>query len=190
MSGGPVPVFKKYTTGSTGIWEKIRQVLTLVPNRSSGNPLVQYYRVPPPGSHPKAITYVDPTTIPAGDIKSNAYRNRDHRRNYPQMSSFNQSKLSGLLELGSASNPRVAKGDEGFKQLAVFKEGDVSLASTLVKLNKSGLINGEVLGPKGEPVIAPSLNKVKWTILRENVHGMYEDDWEKYPCRIFTNVKA
>ena len=49
MSGGPVPVWKKYTTRPQGIWEKIRQLLVLVPNRSSGNPLVSLFRQVPPG---------------------------------------------------------------------------------------------------------------------------------------------
>lgn len=47
MSGGPVPVWKKYTTRPQGIWEKIRQLLVLVPNRSSGNPLVSLFRSSP-----------------------------------------------------------------------------------------------------------------------------------------------
>ena len=109
MSGGPVPVWKKYTTRPQGIWEKIRQLLVLVPNRSSGNPLVSLFRQVPPGERIKeAQNYKDPVTIPAGDIKGNPYFKRDYRRNYPQVHTFNQTKISGLLNLGSESNPRIS----------------------------------------------------------------------------------
>lgn len=48
---------------SKGIWEKLRQVLTLVPNRSSGNPIVAWYRMPSPSSRPEAAHYKDPVTL-------------------------------------------------------------------------------------------------------------------------------
>lgn len=188
MSGGPVPVWKKYTTRPQGIWEKIRQLLVLVPNRSSGNPLVSLFRQVPPGERIKeAQNYKDPVTIPAGDIKGNSYFKRDYRRNYPQVHTFNQTKISGLLNLGSESNPRISIGEKGNKELAVFTNGqDVSLASTLKSVPAS-VVKGEVLGKSGEPIVAPSLNKFKWEILPEPVHGMYS---EAYPCRIFTEKKV
>jgi hypothetical protein len=189
MSGGPVPVWKKYTTQPRGIWEKVRQVLALVPNRSSGNPIVSMFRATPPGAMiEEAKTYNENVTIPAGDIKGNPYYKRDYRRNYPQVHGFNQTKVSGLLRLGSSTNPRISIGDKGTKELSVFVDSgaEVSLASTLSTV-PSSVIMGELLGKQGEPIVAPSLNKFHWTILQEPEHGMFTD---KYPCRIFTEKKV
>lgn len=188
MSGGPVPVWKKYTSRPRGLWEKLRQLLVLVPNRSSGNPVVNLYRVIPPGARiEEAKNYGDPVTIPAGDIKGNQYYNRDYRRNFPQVHAYDQTKVSGLLTLGSAQNPRVSIGDKGSQELAAFGEGQtVSLATTLSTLAPN-VVKGEVLGRSGEPIVAPSLNKFKWTILEEPEHGMFTDE---YPCRIFKGEKV
>lgn len=188
MSGGPVPVWKKYTTGSRGIWETVRRVLMLVPNRSSGNPIPSLFRQQPPGDRiEEALKYKDPVTFPAGDIKGNPYFKRDYRRNYPQVNAFTQSKVAGLLQLGNAENSRVSVGNKGTQELSVFLDPaqDVSLATSLssVPLN---VIKGELLGKQGEPIVAPSMKKFKWTILQEPQHGMYT---ENYPCRIFTDVK-
>lgn len=188
MSGGPVPVWKKYTTQSTGIWEKVRRLLALVPNRSSGNPMVHYFRQSPPGDRIQdAKNYVEPVTIPAGDIANNSYSKRDYRRNYPQVHGFNQTKVSGLLHLGSAEKPRISIGNKGSKELSVFIEpsAQVSLTSTLTSIPQE-VVKGEILGKSGEPIVAPSLNKFKWTILKEPEHGMYTD---AYPCRMFAEVK-
>lgn len=189
MSGGPVPVWKKYTTGSLGIWEKLRQLLYLVPNRSSGNPVVSLYRVPPPGARlDEAAHYVDPQTLPTGDIAGNPYYKRDHRRHYPQVIGFNQTKVAGLLRLGSEQYPRIAKGEKGTKELLVFLTDDanVGLASALAS-TPANVVNGQILGISGEPIVAPSLNKFKWTLLEEPEHGMYT---EQYPCRIFGEKKV
>lgn len=188
MSGGAVPVWKKYTSRPIGIWEKVRQALVLVPNRSSGNPIVSLFRAIPPGARiQEARNYKDPVTLPAADIKGNPYYKRDYRRNYPQVHAYDQTKVSGLLTLGSAQNPRVSIGDKGNKELAAFGAGQtVSLATTLTTLDPK-VIKGEVLGQSGEPIVAPSLNKFQWTILEEPEHGMYTDE---YPCRIFKGEKA
>lgn len=188
MSGGPVPVWKKYTSRPTGIWEKVRQLLVLVPNRSSGNPLVLHFRAVPPGARiAEAKEYKDPVTVPAGDIKDNRYYKRDYRRDYPQVHGFDQTKISGLLTLGSAANPRVLVGNEGMKQLEQYAPGKhVSLATTLSTADLA-VVNGGILGIQGEPVVAPSMHKFKWKILEEPEHGMYTDE---YPCRTFTTEKA
>ncbi|KAK6455201.1 NADH-ubiquinone oxidoreductase subunit [Scheffersomyces xylosifermentans] len=189
MSGGPVPVWKKYTTQSTGIWEKVRQILSLVPNRSSGNPIVTLFRVEPPGERIQdAKNYKDPITLPAGDIQGNPYYKRDYRRNYPQVHGFNQTKISGLLQLGSANKPRISIGNKGTEELSVYIDPskEVSLATTLSSV-PADVIKGELLGSSGEPIVAPSLNKFNWTILQEPEHGMFTD---QYPCRIFTNKKT
>lgn len=187
MSGGPVPVWKKYTTRPKGIWEKIRQLLVLVPNRSSGNPLVEHFRAVPPGARiEEARAYKDPITLPAGDIKGNPYFKRDYRRNYPQIHAFDQTRVSGLLTLGSAANPRVSVGEKGAKELAEFSaDKSVSLLTVLNGVDTS-VIRGLVLGATGEPIVAPAMKKFKWKILTEPEHGMYSED---YPCRQFTTEK-
>lgn len=188
MSGGPVPIWKKYTTGSTGIWETFRKVFALVPNRSSGNPVVSLYRQSPPGDRIEdAKKYGNPVTIPAGDIKGNPYYSRDFRRNYPQVHGFDQTKVSGLLQLGSAEKPRISIGDKGTKELSVFIDPsqEVSLSTTLNSVSPS-VLKGELLGKKGEPIVAPSLKKFHWTILQEPQHGMFTDN---YPCRMFAEAK-
>lgn len=187
MSGGPVPVWKKYTTQSTGIWEKIRQLLSLVPNRSSGNPIVSHFRAVPPGERVnESKKYAESITIPSGDIKGNPFHKRDHRRNYPQVHGFNQTKVSGLLQLGSASNPRISVGDKGTKELAAFDASThVNLSTTLSSV-PANVVKGELLGKAGEPIVAPSLNKFSWSISEEPVLGLYTDN---YPCRAFTYKK-
>lgn len=191
MAGGPVPIWKKYTSRPRGIWEKLRQILVLVPNRSSGNPVPHLYRAKPPGARiEEANNYGDPATIPAGDVVNNPYFKRDYRRNYPQIRAFDQTRVSGLLTLGSAERPRISVGDKGTKELAKFNPGEtVSLSTTLTNV-KPDVVKGEILGQEGEPIVAPSLNKFQWTILREPQHGMYIDDIDTYPCRIFTDTKT
>lgn len=163
-------------------------MLVLVPNRSSGNPLVQHFRAVPPGARiAEANNYKDPVTLPAGDIKGNPYYKRDYRRNYPQVHGFDQTKVSGLLSVGSAAKPRISIGIKGSQELAAFGAGQtVSLSTTLASVDLA-VLKGEVLGALGEPVVAPSMHKFKWKILEEPQHGMYTDD---YPCRTFTSEKA
>lgn len=180
MSGGPVPVWKKYTTGSTGIWETFRKWATLVPNRSSGNPYVPFYRVPSPSS--EKHVYKDARTIPASDIVNNDFFARDNRRNYPKMSTFDQSSIGGLLKLGNATNSRLPKGEDGVKELTILKSEPVKLVEVLNNAPKN-VIFGEVLGKNGEAIVAPNLNK-KFSVklISEEEHGMYNED---YPVRIF-----
>lgn len=188
MSGGPVPYWKKYTTQSRGIWEKLRQLLVLVPNRSLGNPIVKLYRSVPPGARIKeAEEYSEPVSVPGTDIKNNPYFKRDHRRNYPQLKSFDQTYVSGLLQVGSAAQPRISIGDKGTKELSVFLDPakPVSLATTLTNV-PANVVRGEILGEQGQPIVPPSLNKFTWKILPEAEHGMYNED---YPCRIFASSK-
>lgn len=182
MSGGPVPVFKKYTTGSNGIWETLRQWLTLVPNRSSGNPYVPFYRVPAPTSEPHKYKDSSARTIPSSDIVENAFSARDTRRNYPRVSTFNQHRVGALLKLGNQTNSKLTKGDEGIKQLAdVVSVGGANLVDVLK--SSEVMINGEVLAKDGGPIVAPTMNKAfKMKILAEEEHGMYDTS---YPVRMF-----
>ncbi|KAK9475611.1 hypothetical protein V1514DRAFT_339741 [Lipomyces japonicus] len=182
MTGGPVPIAKKYTLRSTGIWEKIRKLLVLVPNRSTGNPLVSVYRVPSTGSRPESERYVDPATLPASDISNNPYYKRDVRRAYPRVQLFSQSDISGLLLHGNAAAPRIARGAEGEKALAEVKRGDLSLTDT-IKLISTDVVNEEVL-KNGLPPFPGSFNKdYRFRLLDESESGLYT---EKYPVRAFT----
>lgn len=154
------------------------------PNRSSGNPIVPLYRVPPPGSQPQGKTYEDPYSIPAGDIQGNLYHKRDSRKNYPRISAFDQTRVSGLLKLGTSTSPRISVGNSGEKELQVFKEPEAKFyLSTALKKADPSVVDKQVLGTDGV-IIAPNLNlnkKIQRRIVHQD-HGMYTD---KYPCRIF-----
>jgi hypothetical protein len=170
-----------YTTRSTGVWELIRKWLVLVPNRSSGNPLVSLYRKPAPGGQPGANTFQEPVTIPAGDIVKNTYYARDYRRNYPRVSAVDQAKVAGLLTLGSRDHPRIAKGAEGESQVAVFQDGGagVSLVDAIKAIPTTSSIGSVVVAPglgihKGE--------ELKRYVIVKGDHGMYDDS---YPVRMF-----
>ena len=106
------------------MWERIRRVLALDPNRSTGVPLNSQFRLPTPGSLPP-LSYDDPVTIPAGDIADNPYWKRDTRRSYPQLSTVSQADAVGLLAVGSQTNPKheiLQIGEAGEKQLVALKE--------------------------------------------------------------------
>jgi hypothetical protein len=119
-------------------------------------------------------------TLPTGDITDFNYFKRDHRRNYPQVSSFDQTRISGLLSLGNKENPRVLVGEKGYKQLSVYKNGDHVYLSSVLSAVPDSVINGQILGENGEPVIAPSLNKGKsWRLAKEQMYPA------EYPCRLF-----
>ncbi|KAK9454824.1 hypothetical protein V1511DRAFT_369069 [Dipodascopsis uninucleata] len=181
MAGGPVDIAKKYTLRSKGIWEKIRKLLVLVPNRSTGNPLVPYYRVPSTGSRPEAKTYTDPSTIPASDIADNQYFKRDVRRSYSRLHLFGQSEIGGLLLYGSAANPRIAKGGDGQRALTTVKEGGIELTNAL-KAVSTDVLKGQVLDKNGLPPFGAPLRKnLSWTLL-EGDESMYPG---KYPVRTF-----
>jgi hypothetical protein len=165
---------QKYTVSSVGIWEKIRRVFALVPERSSGIPLNPTYRNPSPASVP-ATAYTDPVTIPAADIAENPYWKRDVRRNYARTAVFRQSDVAGLLTLGSVANPRIGKGEEGAKQLVSVKSAEGQLADVLQDKSLAKAVLGEGGLP---PVPLPGRRKL-WT---QDVEGSYPPG---YPCRSF-----
>ncbi|KAH3676035.1 hypothetical protein WICMUC_002331 [Wickerhamomyces mucosus] len=181
MSGGPLPIWKKYTTGSIGIWETIRQALTLVPNRSSGNPIVTKYRVPPPGSN--KTLYKEPISIPAGNIIENNYFKRDSRRNYPKISSFNQNDVSLLLNLGSRESPKFELvGEDGNNQLKIYQSNDspIYLNEGLKSVDLKAIYSNDFN-------LAPNLNltsKNRLKLVKDN--GVYSGQDKEYPCRLFT----
>ncbi|KAA8899514.1 NADH-ubiquinone oxidoreductase 21.3 kDa subunit [Sphaerosporella brunnea] len=171
VPGGVVSVYKKYTVGSVGIWEKIRRFFAIDPNRSSGVPLNPTYRNPAPGSVPPTL-YTDPVTLPAGDIAENPYWKRDVRRNYPRVAVFKQSDIAGLLTLGSAAAPRIGKGEEGQKQLIAVTSEEGTLAKVLEKVNAMEVLSKDGLPPR------PGQG---WSIAPNEVQSYPP----KYPCRNF-----
>ncbi|KAI9734879.1 MAG: hypothetical protein M1834_001959 [Cirrosporium novae-zelandiae] len=183
--GRVVPVHKKYTLQSTGIWERFRRVFVVAPERSNGVPLNPQFRNPPPGAL-DATTYHDPITIPAGDIAENPYWKRDARRNYPKLSVMKQGDVAGLLSVGSKALPREdvpLVGEEGAKQLiAVEKEGqEKGLAAHFVKDPESV---ERILGPDGLPPLPGSwgAKEMKKYELLEEEEQSFPDT---YPCRNF-----
>ena len=142
---------QKYTTQSTGIWEKIRNALSVVPNRSNGIPLNSQYRNPPPGAN-DPLAFDDPVTVPAGDIADNPYYKRDVRRNYPRASIVSQGDLVGLLTVGTKALPKDEKlpvGEAGIKALTLVKEEGEKGLSAYFQKDSSSLKS--FLGPDGLP---------------------------------------
>ncbi|ODV91573.1 hypothetical protein CANCADRAFT_72940 [Tortispora caseinolytica NRRL Y-17796] len=181
LRGGPQPVWKKYTTPSKGIWEKIRQWLAIAPNRSSGNPYVPYNRDPQPFSRPESKVYRDPLTIPSGDIADNPYWKRDVRRDYPKLSFVDQKTVSTLLTVGSAQNPRLPVGAAGEKALTLATSSTEPLSNVLSKLDAS-IISGEILGKDGLPPKPVSQTENKLRILTFEEGATYPPN---YPVRSF-----
>ncbi|TVY82712.1 NADH-ubiquinone oxidoreductase 21.3 kDa subunit, partial [Lachnellula suecica] len=172
----------KYTVQSTGIWETIRRFFAVDPTRSNGVPLNPQFRNPPPGSN-DPFAFVDPVTLPAGDIAENPYWKRDARRNYPQLSFVNQADAVALLSVGSQSAPKKELiGEEGSKALVQAKEeGAGGLAKHFERVGKGGVL--EALGKGGLPPLpsGASLKEGadKYNLTKENAYP------EQYPCRTF-----
>ncbi|ETN36477.1 uncharacterized protein HMPREF1541_08755 [Cyphellophora europaea CBS 101466] len=174
---------QKYTQGSTGIWETIRRVFSVDPNRSNGIP-IKHFRNPTPGAlDPK--DYDDPVTIPAADIADNPYWKRDVRRAYPVSSYITQGDAVGLLSMGSAAapSPKLLAGEEGAKQLvAVKEEGGKGLA---VFFEGEKGLGAQVLGEGGMPPM-PVQSRAKGTVGAEKYELAESQTYNnQYPCRTF-----
>lgn len=177
---------QKYTVQSIGLWEYIRRILAVDPNRSNGVPLNLRYRNPPPGAIiPKA--YEDPVTIPAGDIADNPYYKRDIRRSYPRLSVFKQAEVVGLLSFGSKASPRSSTlrigGDASgpsTKQLVQAKqEGEANGISAFLERN-SDVGRASILGPDGLPPFPSGQGRLAPGGGRK-MYLMNEDRTEGYP---------
>ncbi|KAI9678087.1 MAG: hypothetical protein M1817_006031 [Caeruleum heppii] len=172
-AGHAIDVYKKYTVQSHGIWDRIRRVLAVAPNRSTGVPLNPQFRNPPPGAA-NPLDYDDPTTVPAADIAENPYWKRDIRRSYPRASVLSQGDVVGLLSVGSKATPKedvLLIGEAGTKQLVeVKKEGEEKGLATFFQKDKKGIAS--VLGPGGLPPLpsglSPSKEGKRYEIDREN----------------------
>lgn len=178
-----VPVHKKYTLQSYGIWERIRRIFAIDSSRSNGVPLNLQFRNPPPGSN-EPFSFIDPVTLPAADIADNPYWKRDTRRSYPKLSFVTQKDAVGLLTLGSRNAPKSELiGEAGVKALVeVKKEGELGLAAYFQKEGKRGTL--EALGKDGLPPFPCSVNLKeqgadKYQLTAENSYP------ESYPCRSF-----
>ncbi|RDW60885.1 putative NADH-ubiquinone oxidoreductase subunit [Coleophoma cylindrospora] len=176
-----IAVNKKYTVQSTGIWERIRRTFAVDPTRSNGVPLNPQFRNPPPGSN-EPFSFIDPVTIPAGDIADNPYWKRDSRRSYALASVVSQSDVVGLLSVGSKAAPKKELiGEEGSKMLvAVEEEAKGGLAKFFEKEKGVGL-----LGENGLPPLPSGQN---WGV--KTAGDKYEMTEEQsypkeYPCRTF-----
>ncbi|KAL4963181.1 putative NADH-ubiquinone oxidoreductase 21 kDa subunit [Aspergillus stella-maris] len=176
-----VSINHKYSVQSTGVWERIRRLFAIDPERSTGVPLNAQFRLPTPGALPP-LSYDDPVTVPAGDLADNPYWKRDVRRNYPRISTVNQANAVGLLTVGSQASPKddvLQVGEAGEKQLvSVQQEGEERGLAGFFQKDKNG-VKG-VLGPNGLPPTPCNLNSAsKYQI--DNDHG-YPN---VYPCRTF-----
>ena len=150
---------QKYTVQSSGLWEVVRRIFAVDPNRSSGVPLNPQFRNPTPGALPPQ-SYDDPVTLPAADIADNPYWKRDVRRSYPQLSVLKQADVVGFLTVGSQSTPKddvLQTGEAGAQQLMQIKQRgeEHGLAALFEKDRKD--IEG-VLGPEGLPPLPCNLN--------------------------------
>ncbi|EKV05295.1 hypothetical protein PDIG_84390 [Penicillium digitatum PHI26] len=149
-----ISINQKYTVKSTGIWERIRRLLAVDPERSSGVPLNSQFRSPTPGSVPP-LAYDDPVTLPAGDIADNPYWKRDVRRSYPRLSTVRQADAVSLLTVGSQAAPKdgvLKLGQAGEQQLIALKEQgeERGLAALFEQDKKSiqGIFGADGLPPK------------------------------------------
>lgn len=160
LSGKTSDGKQKYTVQSTGVWERIRRVLAVDPNRSNGVPLNSQFRNPPPGANPPGA-YDDPVSVPAGDIADNAYYKRDTRRKYPRLSVVKQADVVGLLSVGSKANPKddvLQIGDAGVKQLVQVKqEGEGKGLAVFFEKNKES--TKSIFGRDGLPPFPSGMNR-------------------------------
>ena len=148
---------QKHTVQSSGLWEVIRRIFAVDPNRSNGVPLNPQFRNPPPGALPPQ-SYDDPVTLPAADIADNPYWKRDVRRNYPRLSVLKQGDVVGLLTLESQSAPKddvLQTGKVGVQQLIQVKQEEHGLAVLFEKDRRC--IEG-VTGSQGLPPLPCNLN--------------------------------
>ncbi|KAK5054605.1 hypothetical protein LTR84_001496 [Exophiala bonariae] len=176
-----VSVAKKYTQQSTGLYERVRRLFAVDPERSNGVPVRHFRNPPPAGGDP--LAYDEAVTIPAADIADNPYWKRDVRRAYPTLSTVTQGDAVGLLSIGSAAapSPKLLAGEEGSKQLVTVKEqGQKGLAAYFEAEKGSGaaVLAADGLPPLPVAVRSKSVKAEKY----ELGHTSYGED---YPCRSF-----
>ncbi|KAK0454829.1 NUZM, NADH-ubiquinone oxidoreductase 21.3 kDa subunit [Armillaria borealis] len=123
-----------YHLSPKGFWKKFRDAVVVNPEISTGLPLSELNRYPPPASRPEK--YSSPATR-ASDIAENPYWKRDVRRAYPQLSVMTQTELSTLL-IEHSTPQAVAAPAEGEQAVAAPKPAmELSAAiATITATNK------------------------------------------------------
>ncbi|WOO85244.1 NADH-ubiquinone oxidoreductase 21 subunit [Vanrija pseudolonga] len=132
-----------YHLQPTGFWKKFRDVLVVNPEISSGLPLQDKHRMPPPAS--RTERYATPATA-ASDVAFNQYYDRDTRRAYPQTSVVTQTELSELLlaspTLAAVEAPKTEVATEAAPLTAVLAklpEGTAFVAAGIQTGSATGL---------------------------------------------------
>ena len=188
VEGGPMPLSQKHTLQSKGLWEGIRRLLAIDPNRSNGVPLNPHFRFPSPGAaDPRTIT--DPVTMPAGDIAGNPYWKRDARRNYARLSVVNQADAVALLSVGSAAAPKAELvGEAGSQALVAAAEAGKTqglgtfLATQAPEASAKDLfVNGLPPIPSGQSLATGAWNVHPYTINEDQTYPSINT----YPCRTY-----
>ncbi|KAJ2931510.1 hypothetical protein H1R20_g5596, partial [Candolleomyces eurysporus] len=137
-----------YHLSSKGIWKTFRDAVVVNPEISTGLPLPNHHRYPPPGSRPEK--YATPATK-ASDPAQNPYWKRDVRRVYPQLSVVTQSELSGLLIEHSTPASVTAPGEGAEKAEVPVETKEVDLADAIVSVTKSNKVYTEARLPPALP---------------------------------------
>ncbi|KAJ6593890.1 NUZM, NADH-ubiquinone oxidoreductase 21.3 kDa subunit [Mycena capillaripes] len=125
-----------YHLSPRGFWKKFREVAAINPEISSGLPLPDIHRFPPPGSRPEK--YSTPATK-ASDPAQNPYWKRDVRRAYPQLSVVTQSELSSLLIEHSMAKS-VAAPTEDKKDVPADAPQPVDLSVAISSITSAGKV--------------------------------------------------
>lgn len=172
---------QKYTQQSTGIYERIRRLFAVDPDRSNGIPVRQFRNPPPAGLDP--LAYDEAVTTPAADIADNPYWKRDVRRAYPTLSTVTQGDAVGLLSIGSAAAPsaKLLAGEEGSKQLVSVKEQGQKGLAAYFEAEKSavaGVLGADGLPPLPVAVRSKSVKAEKY----ELGHTSYGEKYVFFSC--------
>ncbi|KAJ3521068.1 hypothetical protein NMY22_g12471 [Coprinellus aureogranulatus] len=156
-----------YHLTSKGIWKKFRDVVAVNPAISTGLPLPNEHRYPPPASRPEK--YSTPATK-ASDPAQNPYWKRDVRRVYPQLSVVTQSELSGLLIEHSGAKSVAAPAEGAEKADVPAKTEEVDLADAIVKITKENKVYTESRLP---PTLPTPYAKWKPQVSEDAPHTPY-----------------
>lgn len=165
---------QKQTLQSKGVWERVRRVFAVDPDRSNGVPLNPHFRYPAPGSL-DPMSFDDPVTVPAGDIADNPYWKRDARRNHPRLSVMGQADAVALLSVGSAAAPKAELvGEAGSQALVAAEETGRTKGLSGYLATQNGatiaadvLVNGLPPLPSGQSLASGSWEVHKYELTEE-----------------------
>ncbi|KAL9711840.1 hypothetical protein Ac2012v2_004913 [Leucoagaricus gongylophorus] len=136
-----------YHLSSGGFWKKFRDLTAVNPEISSGLPLQDVNRFPPPASRPER--YSTPATK-ASDPAQNPYWKRDVRRAHPQLSVVTQSQLSQLLIEHSGTETVVAPEDTS--QVTVKSLEPTTLSQAIAAVTGTTKVYSEDKLPPSPPI--------------------------------------